>query len=408
MWGAERWIKSHPGRLFLDRKCSEPFPLDVPGLATARFHRVVVAHNASQRCRDELGGSGSLMLMPHIIGPMHSDPRTGGIVPFAIGQIDPDKGYVHVLDDTTLDILLGNLDTVRDFVSYLTKKEEFVTSGLLLAATGEEDLLGYYLRNLNDRKEHDFIFPGDANAVVIDAGIWEDFERSPERRLQLEANRISYTWDRIIEKFAHNILGGTSLYHSHPRIADQLVPLRFMAREGRTRRRMLSTLLVDFLEKTPTREMRATRIVKPSNLGDPYYVFLLLSVPDDKLIEKYREVRRLLLEDLCMATKLQFPDALDIVGFATEPGLKDWKTEDVNYLDARDWTPELQAQAEEMREDLKLLKQLRVSQRQFQEYPKPPPAEYPPDRHNRKRPQSLRNSVCPCGSGKKFKQCCGR
>ena len=67
---------------------------------------------------------------------------------------------------------------------------------------------------------------------------------------------------------------------------------------------------------------RATRVVKPSYPGDPYYVFLLLSVPDDIPIEEYREVRRLLLGELCKATKLQFPDVLDIIGFATTPGLE--------------------------------------------------------------------------------------
>jgi hypothetical protein len=130
-------------------------------------------------------------------------------------------------------------------------------------------------------------------------------------------------------------------------------------------------LLVDFLERTPTRQMRATRVVKPSYPGDPYYVFLLLSVPDDKPIEEYREVRRQLLVELCKVTKLQFPDALDIVGFGTEPGLEGGKTEDAIYLDAREWTPELQAEAEEIREDLKLLKKLTRSEGQFQEYPKP-------------------------------------
>jgi hypothetical protein len=128
VWGAERWIKSHPDRLFLDRACSEAFPLNLPDVATTKFHRVVVAHNGSQRCREELGGSGSLMLIPRLIGPMHFDPRNGGLIPFAIGQIDPAKGYVHVLDDMTLDILLGKLDTIRDFVNYLAKKEKFVTS----------------------------------------------------------------------------------------------------------------------------------------------------------------------------------------------------------------------------------------------------------------------------------------
>src|SRR5262249_46105319 len=146
----------------------------------------------------------------------------------------------------------------------------------------------------------------------------------------------------------------------------------------------------------PTRQMRSTRVVKPSLPGDPYYVFLLLSVPDDKPIEEYREVRRFLLVELLKATKLQFPDALDIVGFATEPGLEGKKTEDAIYLDARQWTPELQAEAEQIREDLNLLKTLTRSEARVQEYPKLVLTRNAPDPGGRKRAQSLRNSVCPC------------
>src|SRR6266436_8007298 len=46
-WGAERWIKSFPNRLFLDRQCKTPFPLNLPDPSNAIFHRIVVAHGAS-------------------------------------------------------------------------------------------------------------------------------------------------------------------------------------------------------------------------------------------------------------------------------------------------------------------------------------------------------------------------
>jgi hypothetical protein len=71
--------------LYLDRTCTVPFPIDLPDPTVARFHRIDVAHNGSQRCREELGGSGSLMLMPHIIGPAHFDSRQGPLFPFTTG-----------------------------------------------------------------------------------------------------------------------------------------------------------------------------------------------------------------------------------------------------------------------------------------------------------------------------------
>jgi len=30
VWGAERWILTHPDRLFTDRACTVPFPIDLP------------------------------------------------------------------------------------------------------------------------------------------------------------------------------------------------------------------------------------------------------------------------------------------------------------------------------------------------------------------------------------------
>jgi SEC-C motif len=407
VWGAERWIKTFPNRLFLDRSCQVPFPIDIPDIQSARFHRIVVAHNASKRCTEALGQSGSLMLMPRIVGDAHCDPDKGTVIPFAIGHVDPQRGFVHVLDDMTLEVLLGTLDTVRDFVNYLTKKERFITSGLLVAATGEEELLGHYLAKLNKQGEHDFVFPEDVTAIAIDVGFWDDFKNSPERRRHQQANEVSYTWDRIIEKFGFHIFGGTSRSNSHPRIADQVVPLRFMARERRTRRRILSKALIDLLSKTENRNLRATRIVSPSNAGDPYYVFLVLSKPDGVSDNEYRDVRYHLLAELCRSAKLQFADALDIVGFATEPGLLGDKTEDVIYMDARHWTPEDQQDAEQVRDDLKLLKEVTMSKERHKEYPDSPKSERTVLPPRRKRPQSRRNSMCPCGSGRKFKKCCG-
>lgn len=71
VWGAERWIRMYPERLFLDRACSRPFPVALPPMDRARFHRIVVAHDAARRCRELLGGSGSLMLFPPLKGRAH-------------------------------------------------------------------------------------------------------------------------------------------------------------------------------------------------------------------------------------------------------------------------------------------------------------------------------------------------
>ena len=61
--GAERWIEEHPDRIFLDRNCENPFPIDFPEPAKRKFHNVIVARGASEQCKKHFEGhSGSLMI----------------------------------------------------------------------------------------------------------------------------------------------------------------------------------------------------------------------------------------------------------------------------------------------------------------------------------------------------------
>jgi hypothetical protein len=116
VYGAERWIRQFPTRLFLDRRCSNPFPITLPDPEHATFHRVVVAHNGARRCREAMGGSGSLLINNTVRGNEHLG------LPFTIGQVNPNNGFVHVFDDTTLHIVMSTLDTITDFTGVPNKK----------------------------------------------------------------------------------------------------------------------------------------------------------------------------------------------------------------------------------------------------------------------------------------------
>jgi SEC-C motif-containing protein len=412
VWGAERWILTHPDRLFTDRSCAVPFPIDVPGPDVAKIHRIVVAHAASERCIKDLGGSGSLMIMPDIIGDAHCAAPQNSVIPFAIGQINPSKGFVHVFDDTTLDVVMTTLDTVTDFVNYLTKKERFITSGKLAAACGEDDLLAYYQKKIDTDGEHNFIVPPNIDFIMIEEGLWQVFSNRTERKARLLADEVSYSWDALIETFSHHIYDGTSHYISHPGINNQEKVFRLMAGEPRLRRRLLAKSLLDFIFKS-SKTTRATRTMVPSKPGEPYYVFLVLphieSVPE----EEYREVRRNLLSDYCIVTKLSFPDATDIIGIATESGRKSYGSEDAMYYDARAWTPEEQGHARQLQTEmteLGLLGDRQMFTGNEKEYPDAPTYEFPKqsDQASTLMKGRNRNDLCRCGSGKKLKKCCGQ
>jgi hypothetical protein len=104
--GAERWIVEFPHRIFLDRECTNPFPIDFPKPEDRIVHRVIVARGAAQACQKHLAeGSGSLIIKPAIVGNDHWSNPAINFQPFAIGDIDPSGSFVHVFDDVALDII---------------------------------------------------------------------------------------------------------------------------------------------------------------------------------------------------------------------------------------------------------------------------------------------------------------
>jgi hypothetical protein len=352
LYGAERLIRNRTA-LFVDAQLKRPLPLSLPDPGVMRVHRMLVAHGASARCRTALGGSGTLIIHPGTVGSAHLTSRAQGGRPFAIGQVNPSKGYIHVLDDVSLVLLLRTLDTAPDLIAYLTKKEALVTSGRLGFAAGEEALLGWYLSDIGPDGKHDFVGPGDA-PIAVDESWWHRFATSPDAARKQAADEVSYLWDHNIELFAHHFRQGTADHLTDTDPASHASILRFFARENRTRRRMLAGAIMDMLKTTP-RDMRRLRVLKPSRPGDPHWVLLLVPFPRGISYRDYRDGRRGYLEACCMVTKLMYPEALDIVGFATETDRGAEGSEDAIYLDARVWTKELEDEARRLQRNLEIL-----------------------------------------------------
>lgn len=109
-----------------------------------------------------------------------------------------------------------------------------------------------------------------------------------------------------------------------------------------------------------------------------------------------------------MVLKTIYPDAEDIVGIATEDRTAASRSEDIVYLDAREWNEELQVEALSLQEEFDIMREVERVDFRVQEYPDIPtqsPDAAPADARNIKGRD--RNLPCPCGSEKKFKKCCG-
>lgn len=358
--GAARWIKSYPDRIFLDRACTQRFPVEIPPSEEIIFHRIVVALGSARSCAEHLGGSGSLML---------ANDNDTSIQPFLIGKIGEE--FIHVFDDTSLEIVLGTLDTISDFVPYLAKKEELFTFGPFVFAAGEEELLGQYLLSTDSNNQHYFFSKDDLSqfsCINIPEGHWQSFLDSPQRKEQREANKVSYVWDDLIERFNSHLLNDTLYYSSSHDLSEAEKVYRFLAREKRTRRRVLGRSLFEMIATTP-RNMRRCRVLWPSDEGDPYYIFLLLPRPENVPYSEYCKVRRKYLEAYCKVAKLDIPDAELFVGVATESGNSESRSEDLLFLDLTTWDKSSQEEAIALREDLGLLTDYQKHHSTEYEYP---------------------------------------
>ena len=407
-WGAERWMKSHPDRIFLDRECSQPFPIRLPHPEEASYHIVVVAHGCEERGRLEIGGNGSLIVNSTRTGRDHFTLDAEEGAPFEIGDLDPGKTFVHVLTDTSLDIVLKTVDTISDFTSYLTKKREFLRSGKSIFACSEQDLLAFYLKYLNDEGVHDFVVRSDASRVLIECDQWDDFQSRPERMAQLEANGISYVWDALIERFNSHILTDTQYFTTQAGIQHSEKIMRYLARECRTRRRSLAKSYCNTVERGRDGD-RFTRYIVPGDPGAPHYALMSLKMPRWLSYEEYRSSRLELLRACCVCLKHKFPDAKDIVGIATEPlSEEENRSEDALYYDAREWSLEDEESAKQFSENFDILQgQPDLHHVREEEYPRVALATHSPAKMGLKLPKNPRNKPCPCGSGKKYKRCHG-
>lgn len=96
IFGAERWIKRFPDRIYLDAKGEEKFPFLLPKNEDMIIHRIVLASFSGNELKEHIGNSGAFTINPSIIGE-ENHLNT----PFTVGQINEEKGFVHIMNETS-------------------------------------------------------------------------------------------------------------------------------------------------------------------------------------------------------------------------------------------------------------------------------------------------------------------
>lgn len=243
--GAKAWLVRFPHRAFLDAKCTRRLPIAVPAGRDIRFHLIAVTRGSRDAAVKLAGGEGqgSLFINTGIKGKDHEK------APLAIGLPEPNKAFVHVFDEVSIELVMQELDTALDFLDYLKAREELLGQPeRTVVAPGEEELLAAYLSTMDaTATRHIFLnLPpgnGQPDMVMFDGTHHARLHNEPSYRRKKLADGISYAWDRLIDHFLdygdpreHAAFGLQSP-------AETEEGLRLLAAESRYRRRQLAQAL---------------------------------------------------------------------------------------------------------------------------------------------------------------------
>ena len=368
--GAERWLRLFPERVFLDRVCSQKLPIALPPLERRRVHGIAVALGAQAACSAYFSDpDGSLMVFSPLKGDAHIDANAQGFIPFAFGDVDPDGPFVHVFDETALDTVLRELDSITDFVRYLNQRQAAIRGGRIVHAPSEADLLAFYLQYEDENQGAHFPDPAGTPetrgfGIVVSPGEFNAYVAGAQYRRERAEREPSYFWDRLIRAFTDNIITGTSV-----EIAGELPDakraepaLRIMAREDRAMRGALGSTFADVLRQAEREaQPRFARVVLPTSGGaDPEvgYVFLVFAYPTDVELadgySQYRRTRVAMLETYCYVALYENRQFKRMVGVATDASSRmtgrKGGSEDLIAIEIEEWTPELEQQIQERRQ----------------------------------------------------------
>ncbi len=362
--GAERYIKNCQP-IYLDSKCQQPFPVTMP--ENPIIHKIIVAHGAKDVCKsfaeDNVYGS---------LGMFYGDFRPDQFLPFCTPffvQLEKDNP-IHILDSSNLEILLTELDTFSDFVSFLSEKEKAISKYDGLVYCGEEDLLAHYFLNYDEnlkryRIEED---SPNINTLWIEEGKWKNFKENGHAERRTKANKESYFWDELVQDTYQNALDGTA---SGVNLWSNNDPLHEMAKEPRMARRDLSRIMLQAITDFPSTDndiFYMPRYMQSLSDRSKMYVFLQLKCPEANL-DKNRERRRHVLVVACGVVRNNFSDIKTVIGIAMEPPkYARSNAEDFVLLKCEQWSEEQRAYFDRENEKFGFLKNARKLERRVVDF----------------------------------------
>lgn len=301
IWGAERWLNSsveftrHDGR-----------QVELPIKKNRIVHRISVSLGAQRKIPTQSGDLGN--------------------------------GIVHVCDEFSLGAIFGLLDTITDFVSFLTEVEDLTKrANIIFNGGGIEDLLAIYLLN-------NYSFPyEEADLLIIDDTIFKGFINSDAYKAMQKSFKNSYFWDKLIEHFVSDLLTNGIFEYGTNQATDNQYALIQMALQPRYYRANLVNAFSEFLQK-PGLKIAARVVLAYQNTA---FVFHLGPSSD-------REARVQELGLRCLVVRGRIPDVKIVVGISRDklgPSVVGY-SHDIVYVDIPEWDDDFEEQVNKIQKEL--------------------------------------------------------
>jgi hypothetical protein len=353
LYGAKSWLERFPSRVFLDSKCTRPVPVKIPDVSKARFHLVAITRGSAEACEKYYPGSmGSHMINTAVDHSVYPE------MPFTTGPLDAGKEFVHVFDELSLEVLMSEMSTIKDFIDYIgARKDLLLSPDMVVVSAGEEQLIAAFLTNSGEGETFSFLPSTDEvpGFVSFDETLYPALQARPEYKEMHAQNEKSNFWDFIIEKFIS--VGDPSLidFGRAQENHETEHALRLMASETRFMRRELVRNFFELIErargKPPTRRAR-TLMTKQS--PELLYIFLLCPKLEGQTYEEYRQFRAGMLYAYAQCAKLKFDKAVTIIALGFDHPEKTYPggSEDLCVFICDEYPEDERARVEVLREQL--------------------------------------------------------
>ncbi|AYL79995.1 MULTISPECIES: YecA family protein [Pseudomonas syringae group] len=389
--GAEAFVRNHPNRLFLNSKLEDPFPFDLtkPGL---KIHLVAVTGGIGQHAQrffDSVGPGSNGTLVYHYEVPEDLLLEE----PFLVGDVDPRKTFVHVLDESGLNLLFEELCTPEDFIHYLDTKERAIRNGTFLSSAGEEETLATYLQEDGGYGFGDLRAPKgyEGHSFRIPEGEWKHYRQTVAYALRYGHKKKAKLWNEIIARFADAITDACVGEAKDRPFIGHSNALQILASENLYSSSFLAAAMLDKFDLVP-KGIRSARTSPSTAKPDRLYVFVFFPWDDSfASYQDYREARTDCMQLYAYVAMYKYQKAKEILIFGADTKGGQGGSETIFAVDAT--VPLTSEEREIAQQTMKTLNILdHVVERVI--------------RTSNSGADVGRNDPCTCGSKKKYKKCC--